>query len=92
MSEIFKLLHTHRLKVDLLQNSAISFSVCLDNKFGGLKDAINELEKKFKVTCHEDVSLYTIRHFDAHSVAKILNGYSVLVEQRGKVTTQLVVK
>ena len=92
MSEIFKVLHTHRLKVDLLQNSAISFSVCLDNKFGGLKDAINELEKKFKVTCHEDVSLYTIRHFDEHSVAKILNGYSVLVEQRGKVTTQLVVK
>ncbi len=92
MSEIFKVLHTHRLKVDLLQNSAISFSVCLDNKFGGLKHAINELEKKFKVTCHEDVSLYTIRHFDEHSVAKILNGYSVLVEQRGKVTTQLVVK
>ena len=92
MSEIFKVLHTHRLKVDLLQNSAISFSVCLDNKFGGLNEAIKELEKKFKVTSHEDVSLYTIRHFDEHSVEKILNGYSVLVEQRGKVTTQLVVK
>ncbi len=92
MSEIFKLLHTHRLKVDLLQNSAISFSVCLDNKFGGLDQALSELKKKFKVTCHEAVSLYTIRHFDENSVAKILNGYSVLVEQRGKVTTQLVVK
>ncbi len=92
MSEIFKLLHDHRLKVDLLQNSAISFSVCLDNKFGGLKKALAILEKKFKVSCHEDVSLYTIRHFDENSVAKILNGYSVLVEQRGKVTTQLVVK
>lgn len=92
MSEIFKVLHTHRLKVDLLQNSAISFSVCLDNKFGGLQQALKELEKKFQVTSHEDVSLYTIRHFDEHSVEKILNGYSVLVEQRGKVTTQLVVK
>lgn len=92
MSEIFKLFHDHRLKVDLIQNSAISFSVCLDNKFGGLHDLLQKLGKKFKVTCHEDVSLYTIRHFDENSVAKILNGYSVLVEQRGKQTVQLVVK
>ncbi|MDT0605874.1 aspartate kinase [Croceitalea rosinachiae] len=92
MSELFKLFHDHRLKVDLLQNSAISFSVCLDNKFGGLNDLLKTLEQKFKVTYHEDVALYTIRHFDETSVEKILNGYSVLVEQRGKETVQLVVK
>ncbi|WP_350284520.1 aspartate kinase [uncultured Croceitalea sp.] len=92
MSEIFKLFHDHRLKVDLIQNSAISFSVCLDNKFNGLKEVLPLLERKFKVTCHENVSLYTIRHFDENSVAHILNGYSVLVEQRGKETVQLVVK
>ena len=92
MSEIFKLFHDHRLKVDLIQNSAISFSVCLDNKFGGLNELLESLENKFKVTCHEDVSLYTIRHFNENSVEKVLNGYSVLVEQRGKETVQLVVK
>ncbi|GMN10400.1 aspartate kinase [Croceitalea sp. MTPC9] len=92
MSEIFKLFHDHRLKVDLIQNSAISFSVCLDNKFGGLKEILSVLKKKFKVTCEEGVSLYTIRHFDENSVEKILNGYSILVEQRGKETIQLVVK
>lgn len=92
MSEIFKLFHDYQLKVDLIQNSAISFSVCLDNKFGRLKEILSVLKKKFKVTCHEDVSLYTIRHFDETSVEKILNGYSILVEQRGKETIQLVVK
>ncbi|WP_394973890.1 aspartate kinase [uncultured Croceitalea sp.] len=92
MSEIFKLFHDYKLKVDLIQNSAISFSVCLDNKFGGLKEILPVLEQKFKVTHHEAVSLYTIRHFDENSVEKILNGYSVLVEQRGKETIQLVVK
>ncbi|WP_350289151.1 aspartate kinase [uncultured Croceitalea sp.] len=92
MSEIFKLFHDYRLKVDLIQNSAISFSVCLDNKFGGLKEILPVLEEKFKVTCEEGVSLYTIRHFDENSVEKILNGYVVLVEQRGKETIQLVVK
>ena len=92
MSEIFKLFHEYKLKVDLIQNSAISFSVCLDNKFGGLKEILSALEQKFKVTCHKNVSLYTIRHFNEDSVEKVLNGYSVLVEQRGKETIQLVVK
>ncbi|NKI30840.1 aspartate kinase [Croceivirga thetidis] len=92
ISDIFKMFHDYRLKVDLIQNSAISFSVCLDNKFSGLKSILPELEKRFKVTCHEDVSLYTIRHFDEQAVESVLNGYDVLVEQRGKETVQLVVK
>jgi len=92
ISEIFKLFHDHRMKVDLIQNSAISFSVCLDNKFNGLKSILPELEKQFKVSCHENVSLYTIRHFTDTAVETVLNGYEVLVEQRGKETVQLVVK
>ncbi len=92
ISAIFKLFHDYKLKVDLIQNSAISFSVCLDNTFGGLKHLLPILEEKFKVICHEDVSLYTIRHFNEEAVESILNGFDVLVEQRGKVTVQLVVK
>ncbi|NVN16745.1 aspartate kinase [Muricauda sp. HICW] len=92
ISEIFKLFSDHRLKVDLIQNSAISFSVCLDNKFRGLPPLLEELKRKFKVVCHEDVSLYTIRHFNDESVKSLQNGKSVLVEQRGKETVQLVVK
>ncbi|MEM9362409.1 MAG: aspartate kinase [Bacteroidota bacterium] len=92
ISEIFKLFHEHRLKVDLIQNSAISFSVCLDNKFGGLRTILDELQQRFKVVCHEDVSLFTIRHFNDAAVKSLQNGKSVLVEQRGKETVQLVVK
>ena len=92
ISAIFKLFHDHRLKVDLIQNSAISFSVCLDNKFDGLKSLLPILSERFKVTCHEEVSLFTIRHFNEEAVASLLNGYDVLVEQRGKETVQLVVK
>ncbi|NQZ42737.1 MAG: aspartate kinase [Flavobacteriaceae bacterium] len=92
ISALFKHFHEHRLKVNLIQNSAISFSVCLDNKFDGLKTLLPALEEKFKVNCHENVALYTIRHFDDASVASVLNGFDVLVEQRGKETVQLVVK
>lgn len=92
ISDIFKLLHDYQMKVDLIQNSAISFSVCLDNRFGRLDELLAELKKRFKVVCHEGVSLYTIRHFDEDAVASILNGYDALVEQRGKETVQLVLK
>ena len=92
ISALFKLFHEHKMKVDLIQNSAISFSVCLDNKFGGLQPLLNELKSKFKVVHYEDVSLYTIRHFDSRSIESLQNGYEILLEQRGKETVQLVVK
>ena len=92
ISQLFKLFHEHKMKVDLIQNSAISFSVCVDNKFGGLTTLLNELKSKYKVVHHENVSLYTIRHFNAKALASLQNGHEILLEQRGKETVQLVVK
>lgn len=92
ISEIFRLFHEYKIKVDLIQNSAISFSVCIDNKFGRLHELLNLLKGKFKVVCHEDVSLYTIRHFNTEAIESLQNGKEVLLEQRGKETLQLVVK
>ena len=92
ISELFKLFHEYKIKVDLIQNSAISFSVCVDNKFGRLEELLNLLKSRFKVVCHEDVSLFTIRHFDEKAIETVLNGYEILLEQRGKETLQLVVK
>ncbi|CAM4128951.1 aspartate kinase [Zobellia nedashkovskayae] len=92
ISELFKLFHDHKMKVGLIQNSAISFSVCVDNRFGRLDDLLNLLKSRFKVVHHEGVSLYTIRHFDEKAIDSLQNGHEVLLEQRGKETLQLVVK
>lgn len=92
ISELFKMFHEYKMKVDLIQNSAISFSVCVDNKFGRLDELLNNLKSRFKVTYQENVSLYTIRHFDAKAIESLLNGYEVLLEQRGKKTVQFVIK
>ena len=46
ISELFKLLHDYKMKVDLIQNSAISFSVCFDNKFGRLNELLDALIMK----------------------------------------------
>ncbi|MFC4095291.1 aspartate kinase [Euzebyella saccharophila] len=92
ISELFKLLHDHKMKVDLIQNSAISFSVCVDNRFGRLEELLNLLKSRFKVVHHEGVSLYTIRHFNEKAIESLQNGHEILLEQRGKETVQLVVK
>jgi aspartate kinase len=92
ISEIFKLLHDYKMKVDLIQNSAISFSVCFDNRFGQLPELLQHLKGKYRVKHQEGVSLYTVRHFDSKAIASLLNGRDVLLEQRGKETVQLVIK
>ncbi|WP_324024211.1 aspartate kinase [Maribacter sp. BPC-D8] len=92
ISELFKLFHQHKIKVGLIQNSAISFSVCIDNKFGGLDALLQQLKSKFKVAHHENVSLYTIRHFNTKALESLQNGHELLLEQRGTETVQLVVK
>jgi aspartate kinase len=92
ISEIFRLLHDFKMKVDLIQNSAISFSVCFDNRFGRLPELLQHLKGKYRVTHQEDVSLYTVRHFDARAIQSVLKGRDVLLEQRGKETVQLVIK
>jgi aspartate kinase len=92
ISELFKMFHEYKMKVDLIQNSAISFSVCVDNKFGRLEELLNHLKSRFKVNYQEEVSLYTIRHFNAKAIDSLLNGHEVLLEQRGKETVQFVIK
>ena len=92
ISELFKMLHDHKMKVDLIQNSAISFSVCVDNKFGQLQELLNLLKSRFNVVCHEGVSLYTIRHFNADAIDSLQKGKEILLEQRANETVQLVVK
>lgn len=92
IGDLFKMLHDHRMKVDLIQNSAISFSVCVDNKYGTLPDLLSKLKARFNVVHYEGVSLYTIRHFNSEAIKSLQNGREVLLEQRSKETVQLVVQ
>ena len=92
ISEIFKLLHEFKMKVSLIQNSAISFSVCIEDKYGNFEELRKVLAKKFKVSYNENVSLYTIRHFDEKSKNAIEKNKTVLLKQISRETLQLVTK
>jgi len=92
ISEIFSLLHQYKIKTSLIQNSAISFSVCVEDKFGNFNDLKAILSKKFKVAYNENVSLYTIRHFDEKAAQIVEKDKTVLVKQISRETMQIVTK
>ena len=92
ISEIFQVLHENKMKVDLIQNSAISFSVCIYDKFNRLKELLSILIATFKVECIENVNLFTIRHFNKTSSAEILKNNELILEQRTDEVLQLVVR
>lgn len=92
ISEIFALLHKYKIKVSLIQNSAISFSICIEDKFGNFNELKTLLSKKFKVSYNENVSLYTIRHFTKEAAEIVEKGKTVLVKQISRETMQVVTK
>ncbi|NIK90682.1 aspartate kinase [Mangrovimonas sp. CR14] len=92
ISDIFKLLHHKKMKVDVIQNSAISFSVCVDDLYNSLETLLKELKSKFKVNYHEGVSLYTIRHYNDAAINQLENGKEVLLKQLTPETVQIVTK
>jgi len=91
ISEIFSLLHKYQMKVELIQNSAISFSVCVNNKYNRLDELISVLKLKYKVKVYNNVELYTIRHFDIDSI-KLLDKFKgkKILEQRTEKIFQVV--
>lgn len=93
ISEVFALLYKSQMRVDMIQNSAISFSVCVNNKYNRLEELLQILRSKFKVTVYEDVDLYTVRHFDSKALKSIESRKDdILLEQRAQETIQYVVK
>lgn len=74
------------------QNSAISFSVCVDNKYNKLEELLAKLRSTFKVKWNEGVTLYTVRHALPKEIKALSQDKTVLLKQENRDTVQLVVK
>lgn len=92
IGDVFKLLHQHKMKVELIQNSAISFSVCVSDKYNCLPQLLEKLRENFRVKWNENVTLYTIRHFDPLEIKMLRKNKVVLLKQETQETVQLVIK
>jgi aspartate kinase len=91
LSTIFGLFAFFGIKINLMQNSAISFSLCVDNK-ANIDDLIEELQTEFYVKYNSNVELYTIRYYDRNSIERITKNRPVILEQKNRTTVQYVVR
>ena len=93
LSYIFKLFTDYRTKVNMMQNMAISFSVCITLKdIDRLNKVIEVLSKNFEVRVEKNLELITIRHYHTDVIKQMKKGKIVLLEERIRQTIQLVVK
>lgn len=92
IGDVFKWLHYFKMKVEVIQNSAISFSVVVDNKYKNLEPLLIKLRSKFKVSWNENVTLYTIRHAMPKEIKQLEKNKIILLKQESRETVQLVIK
>ncbi|NVO21075.1 MAG: aspartate kinase [Bacteroidetes bacterium] len=93
LSEILAVFAETNVHIHLMQNTALSFSVCVDNNERRLKQLFKELEKKYKIRYNTNLELITIRHYDQATIDRVMeDGKSILLEMRSRVTAQFVVK
>ena len=92
ISEIFSIFFKSGFKVHLMQNSALSFSVCGVISNFKLNRLIKDLQKNYKVKYNEKVDLLTIRHYDSLEVPDFLKSKEVVIQQRSRSTIRFVFK
>lgn len=88
---IFGILSKIGIRVNLMQNSALSFSICIDNNPQLVKPLIDELKNMFRVRYNENLQLITIRYYTQEVIDRIVAGRPILLEQRSRTTEQLIV-
>ena len=92
LEEIFGIFSKHGLKINLMQNSAISFKMIVNNDKRKLRPVIDELEEKFKVAYQTDLELVTIRYFDQSTIDRVMINKELILEQRGLQNIELLIR
>lgn len=90
LSEIFKVLSDHKIAVNLMQNSAISFSIVFNQARQDLESIRQSLDLKFSIRFNKGLELLTIRHYNEHIIKELTNGRNLLLEQRSRNTVRLI--
>jgi len=90
LSQIFALLYKHRVKVNMIHTSAITFSICVDEEKHYLPAAIEDLKKDFVVKYNKNLELLTIRHYTATAINEQIGERQVYMQQRTRSTARFV--
>ena len=92
LSRIFHSFMMHGIKVNLVEASAVSIDVCLDDERSNVDALIDDLKSEFSAVYNENVELLSIRHYNPESIERITMGREILLEQRTRSTVRYVVR
>jgi aspartate kinase len=92
LSRIFHSFMTHGIKVNLVEASAVSIDVCVDNERSKIDTLINDFKPEYAVVYNENVEMLSIRHYTTAAVNRITTGREILLEQRTRSTVRFVVR
>ena len=92
LSHIFDLFHKNRIKINMMHNSAISFSVSVDDTGENVMKLLTELEKRYKVSMEKGLELITIRYYNQETIDRVLVNKEIIRELKDSYTCQMLVK
>ncbi len=92
LQHIFEVLSSHSLKVNLMQNTAVRFRICVNRDVSRIPDVVSKLNSRYQVTVTENLELITIRYYDQATIDRVMVNKVMLLEQRSHTTIQLLVK
>lgn len=92
LSRIFHTFITHGIKVNLVEASAVSIDVCVDDEKPKVESLIEDLRDEYSAIYNENVEMLSVRHYTPDSVTRITTGREILLEQRTRSTVRFVVR
>ncbi len=92
LKRIFDAFSRNKIHINLMQNSAVSFSVCFNDDRVKLVGLLNELEDEFRLMYNTDMQLITIRYYNDKLIKELIGNRKVFLEQKSRATVQLLVK
>lgn len=92
LSDIFEVFSKHGVKINLMQLSAISFSVCCNDDKDKIQSLVNDLQQQFKVLYNSGLELMTVRYHTQETIDYLTQKKVILLEQRSRYTVQMVMK
>ncbi|MGJ3234003.1 aspartate kinase [Marivirga sp.] len=92
IGKIFDALNKHHIKINMMQNTAISFSICVNDDLHRLDQLMKDLKEDFSIFYNKGLELLTIKNFDESLISRMTNGKEIYMEQRSRKNYQVVVK
>ena len=92
LSDIFNRLAAAGIKINVMQNSALSFSILFDRSKSDPARLLEKFKDQYNIKYNEALELVTIRHYDAATITRVSTNKTILVEQRTRHTIRMVMK